>query len=150
MLRGQAGSNLKLNKMTIAVEIPSSLEITRAFYSSTCDAHIIDHDVAAAAFAAKDVVVPSFLGRSTCDVPHGDILDLDAIGRVTSWTAVEVILLDIDSVDGDILHADVFENDVGDETCGIGVRLDARAVLSVQDNGVGEEDVGDVVVCGEC
>jgi hypothetical protein len=43
-------------------------------------------------------------------------------------------LLDVNAVDGDILNPNVFEKNVGDETGGIGVCLDAGAILGVEDN----------------
>lgn len=121
MLPAKHGSTPSLGKMAITVEIPTRLEITRALYSSTCNVHVVNHNVAAAALAAENIVVPSFLGRCTSNVPHGDVLDLDTVGGVACWAAVEVILLDIDSIDGDVLNADVLENNVGDEACCVGV-----------------------------
>ena len=47
-------------------------------------------------------------------------------------------MLNINAVDRDVADGDVAVCDVGDEACGVEVRLDACAVLRVDDLAVGE------------
>ena len=54
-------------------------------------------------------------------------------------------MLDVDTVNRDVLHANVFEENVRDEAGGVGVTLDARAIFGVQHDGVLEGDVGHIV-----
>jgi hypothetical protein len=107
---------------------------------------IIDSDVLAAAFSAKDVVIATLLGSSTGDVLDCDILDHNSVRGVSGRTTVEVILLNVDAVDIYIRDVYVLEENVRYEACGVGVAFDACAVLGVQYDGVGKGDVGDVVV----
>jgi hypothetical protein len=107
---------------------------------------IIDSDVLAAAFSAQDVVIATLLGSGTGDVLDCDILDHNSVGGVSGRATVEVILLNVDAVNIYIRDAYVLEKNVRYEACGVGVAFDACAVLGVQYDGVGEGDVGDVVV----
>jgi len=65
-------------------------------------------------------------------------LDDDAVRGVASWSTIKVVLLDVNSVDGDVFNANVLVVDVGDETGGVGIRLDAGSVFGVQNNRVCE------------
>jgi hypothetical protein len=132
-------------KPPIAIEIPIRLEITSTRLPSSLNINIIDVEVLTTSLSTQDVVIPSFLSRSTSNIPNRDILDQHSIRWVARWASVEVILLDVDTVDRNILHADVLEKNVGDEAGGVGVALDARAVFGVQHNRVLEGDVGHVV-----
>ena len=107
--------------MSVAVKVPHRPEIAQALNPPAGNRHIIDLDVAAALVSAQDVVVPCLLGRSAYNVLHGHVLDGHAVGRVAGWAAVEVILLDVDAVDGNVLQVEVLEPDVGDESGRVGV-----------------------------
>lgn len=107
---------------------------------------IVDRDVLAATRTAKNVVVSGLVRRGTGNVPDRDIRDADAGGRVSSWAAVEVVLLNVDTVGGDVFNADVFKQDVLDVSGGVLVGLDTGTVLGVEDNRVGEDYVVYVVV----
>lgn len=137
----------KLLKLPITVEMPSRLKVTRTRHATTRDIHIVNRDITAASITTQDVVIPAFIRSSPSHVADRDVLDHDAVRRIPSRAAVEIILLDVDAVDGDILHTDIFEQDVGYETSGIGIRLDAHSVLGVENDGVGEGYVSHVVVC---
>jgi hypothetical protein len=132
--------------VSIAIKVAIRLEVTRTLHSAPRNTNIVNSDVTTASLSTKDIVVPSFVCRSAEDIPHGDVLDHDAVGWVASWTAVEVVLLDVDAVDGDVLNADVLEKDVGNKTGGVGVRLDASSILGIEDDGIGKGDVRHVVV----
>jgi hypothetical protein len=107
--------------MAITIEVTLRLEVTRTLLASTTDINIVDSDITATSCTTQYVVVFTLLRRCTSNVPDLNVLDDDAVRRVSSWPTIEVILLDIDTVYGNILDADVLEKDVGDETCGIGV-----------------------------
>ena len=132
--------------MTIAIEISICLEITQTRFAATTHIDIINSNILAAPRAAQNVVVPSLVRSRACHVPDHDVGDADTRRRVTRGAAVEVVLLDIDAVDGDVLHPNVLEQDVVDVPRGVLVCLDARAVLGVQDDRVAEDHVGYVVV----
>lgn len=109
------------SEVPITIKIPLSVEVTCAGLSSTLDIDIIDRDVLATSRTTEDVIIPSLLGRSTGYVPDIDVLDLYTICRIACWSTVKVILLNVDTVDGNVLDANVLEGDVGDEPCSIGV-----------------------------
>lgn len=90
---------LILYKVSVAVEIAICLEIARTLHASSSNVDIVDRDITATALTAKDVVIPPLLVRSSRNVLNGDVLDDDTIGWLTSRTAVEVVLLNIYTVD---------------------------------------------------
>jgi len=139
-------SSSKLVEVAIAIKVTFRPKVTRTRHTATRNINIINRDVTAASAAAQYVVVPPFLGGCTGYISNSDILNHNTVSRVASRTTIEVILLDIDSVDGNVLHADVLKQNVGNEASGVGVRLDSSSVLGVQNDGVGEGDVGYVVV----
>lgn len=100
------------HKVAIAVEISRSPEVARTVLSTTGKMHILHGDVTAAALATQNIVVLGLLERRARNISHDDIADLDAVGRMTGRPAVEVVLLDVDAVDGRIFNADVFKQDV--------------------------------------
>jgi hypothetical protein len=108
--------------------------------------NIINRDVLAAPFSTKNIIIPRLLSSSARNIPNGDILNYNSIRRVSGGTAVEIILLNVDAVLRYIRNANIFVKDVRYEASSVGVAFDARAVLSIEDDGVGEGDVCDVVV----
>ena len=69
---------------------------------------ILELKVRATALTTEDVIILRISLHSTRNIAHRDVLDDHAIAWVACWSAVKVILLDVDAVDGD-----VFEGDVG-------------------------------------
>jgi hypothetical protein len=133
-------------ELAIAVKIARRLEVACTSLGSALDFNVVDRDVLAAAISTENVVVAR-LGQSRAgDVLDCDVLNQDAVGGVASGAAVEVILLDDEAVAGHVLDTDVLKQNVGDETGSVGVGLDAHAVLGVENDGVGEGDVGHIVV----
>lgn len=132
--------------MSIAVKVACRLEVTRTLQSAPGDMNIVNLDVATASLSTEDIIVLSLHCCSTGDVPHDNVLDDDTVRWVAGWSAVQVVLLDINSVDGYVLNANVLEKNIGDEAGSVRVRLDAGSVLSVQNDRVGEGYVGDIVV----
>lgn len=107
---------------------------------------IIDGDILAASRTTQNVVVSTLVCSSAGNIPDHNVLDQDTCCRVTCWATVQVVLLDVDSIDRDVLNTNVFKQDVVDVAGGVLVGLDAGTVLGVQDNRVAEDDVCDVVV----
>jgi hypothetical protein len=132
--------------MSITVKVALRLKVAQALHASATYVNIIDGDIAATVGTAKNVVVPTLLRRSTRNIPDLNVLDDDAVSWISSWPTVQVILLDIDAIYGDILDADILKQDVGDEARSVFVCLDARAVFGVEDDGVCEGYVCYVVV----
>ena len=60
-------------------------------------------------------------------------MDWECREHQTYRSPVQIILLDINSIDGDVAHNNVAISDVGDETCGVVVRLDPSPILGVDD-----------------
>ena len=132
--------------MSIAVKVACRLEVTRTLQSAPGDMNVVNLDVATASLSTENIVVLSLLCCSTGDVPHDNVLDDDTVRWVAGWSTVQVVLLDINSVDGYVLNANVLEKDIGDEAGSVRVRLYAGSVLSVQNDRVGEGYVGNIVV----
>lgn len=80
------------------------------------------------------------------DVLEEHVADDDAVGGTSGRAAVEVVLLHVDTIDVDVADGDVAVHNVVDVAGGVGVGLDAEAVLRVEDDRVGEGDVGHIVV----
>lgn len=137
---------LTSNEVSIAIKISVRLEITRAWFAATSNVHIVDSDVATTTIPAENIIVLAFICSGSCDVLDRDILNDDAVCRRSGWTTVQVVLLDIDAVNGYVLDAQVFKQNVRDEASGIGVGFDACTILSIEDDRVGKRDVGDVVI----
>lgn len=110
--------------------------VTATGYSSSRNIDILKDKVATATVSTEDVIRFSTITRCAGDILEQEILDYDAIGRDPSWTAIEVVFLYIDSVDGDVGNLDVLVGDVGDEASGSGVCLYARSVLGIDHEAV--------------
>lgn len=82
-----------------------------AAVGSTDDINIVESKIRTTTITTEDVVILRVRLRSASDVHHCDIRDNDAVARVAGRPAIEVILLDIDAVDGDVLNVDVFVGD---------------------------------------
>lgn len=127
-LRGRCSCHIEL---PIAIKIAVSLEVAQTRNSTTVNVDIINSDVLAAARTAQDIIVSTLISSSTGDVSDDNILDKHTCGRVARWATVEVVLLNVDSIDRDVLNADVLEQNVVDVAGGVLVGLDAGTVLSV-------------------
>jgi hypothetical protein len=110
-------TNIKLQssmESTLAIKIASRLEIARTRNTTALDMNIVDRDVTTASRPAKNVIVAGLRRSRTGDVLNRNVLNDNAIRRIASRASVEVVLLDIDAVDGRVLDANVLEQDVGD------------------------------------
>ena len=107
--------------MPITVKIPLCPEVTQTLLSSAPNIHVIYRNPLTTALSTQNIIIPRLLVRRALDVPHGNILDLDAIGGVACRAAIQVVLLDIDAVDGNVSQVDVFIENVGNKTCRVGV-----------------------------
>lgn len=127
------------------MEVSSRLDIARAV-SSSSNVDIVECKVRAATISTKDIIISSFGLSSAEDVGHGDVLDDDTVRRASSWASIEVVLLNVDTVDVDIGDLDVTILDVGNVASRAGVGLDSCTILAVEHFAVLEPDVGDVIV----
>lgn len=116
--------------MAVAIKISVCLEVAQTGHSSTMNINIVDGDVLTATCAAKNVIISAFVRRRTSDVSDYNIRDADTSSWVAGWATIEIILLNVNTVDGDILNADILEQDIVDEAGGVLVSLDAGAILS--------------------
>lgn len=105
--------------MPITIKIPLCPKIAQTLFSSALNVHILNRNILTTAFSTQNIIVPRLIVRTTLDIPHSDILNLDAVGGVARGTAIQVVLLDIDAIDGDVLKVDVFVEDIGNEACGV-------------------------------
>lgn len=113
-------------------------EITRTRHAATGNRNIIEHKITTTTTTTKNIIILRTPRRRAGDVLEQQVRDDDAVGWVTGWAAVQVVLLHVDAVDGDVADGDVAVRDIRDETCGVEIRLDACAGLGVEDLAVGE------------
>jgi hypothetical protein len=88
--------------------------VAAAGLTAASNRDISESEARAAVRAAKNVVVVGTIGRCALNVVESDIADGDTVGGITSGTAVEVVLLDIDAVVGDARDSDVLVDNVAD------------------------------------
>ena len=69
---------------------------------------------------------------SAKDVGHSDVLDDDTICGASGRPSIEVVLLNVDTVDVDVRDLDVAVLDVGNVASSVGVGLDSCTVLAVE------------------
>lgn len=96
-------------ELAVAVKVTVRLEVAQTRNAPIVNVNIVDGNVLAAARATQDVVVPTLIRGSTSDVSDYNVRDKDTCGRVACWSAVQVVLLDINTIDGDVLNTDVLE-----------------------------------------
>jgi hypothetical protein len=113
---------------------------------STSDGVTRPSPVGARSLTAKYVVVETLSSNGTLDVLDGKTGDRDTSGGLAGRRAVQVVLLDDDTVLGDVLEGDVLVGDTGDGTSGARDGLNADTVVGVDDGGVGDDDVLDDIV----
>lgn len=94
--------------------------------------------VGASALATENVDIGRGRGDGTRHLGDGQVRDGDAAGRGAGRAAVLVVLLDHDAVLGNVAEGDARVRDVGHGTGGAVDRLDAHAVLGVDNLGVGD------------
>lgn len=87
----------------------------------------------AGALAAEEIGVSAGRRDGALDAGDGQVGDRDSSGWGTGGAAVLIVLLDDDAVLGDVAQADVVEGDAGDLSGGARDRLDADAVVRVDD-----------------
>lgn len=76
------------------------------------DRNTRERKVRAAIRATENIVVLGIIGGGTGDISESDSRDSHTISRFAGRTAIEIILLDIDTVVGDSRDSDVLVNDV--------------------------------------
>jgi hypothetical protein len=105
-----------VDKLAITVKIPLCPKIAQTALSTPKNVYIVKRKVTATSLSAQDIVVASLVRRRAPDILHGDILDLDAIRRFPRWTTVQIVLLDINAIDGNILKKDILEQNIRNGT----------------------------------
>jgi hypothetical protein len=113
---------------------------------STSDAVARPGPVGAATLTAKDVDVSTLGGDSTLDVLNSEASNRDTGSGLASGGAVLVVLLDDDTILGDVLESDVLVGNARDGTSGARDGLDADTVVRVDNSVVRDDDVLDYVV----
>lgn len=113
---------------------------------ATSDAGLAPSPVGTATLAAKNVNVSTARCNSAADARYSEAGDGDAGGRSSSGRTILVVLLDDDTVFGNVGQSNARVRDSADFTGGAVDGLDADAVVRVDDFGVEEFDVGDGVV----
>ena len=73
--------------------------------------HIVELKVRATSLSTQDIVVLRPFLYLADDVLHSHAGDDDAVGGLTSWTAIEVVLLNVNAVVGDVVENDVLVGD---------------------------------------
>lgn len=104
------------HKLAITVKVPLCPEVARTRLSTSRNMHVIKREITATSLSTQNIVVASLARRRAPDILHGDILDLDAIRRLSRWATVEVVLLNINTIDGDILQKDILEQNIRNGT----------------------------------
>ena len=102
--------------------------------------------VGAGALTAKDVGLNTLGGHGASDAGDLEVGDGDTSGGLAGRRAVLVVLLDDDTVLGDVGEGDVLVGDVGDGASGAGDGLNTDTVVGVGDLGVLDDNVLDGVV----
>ena len=82
------------------------MEIAAAVCSSS-DADVVECEVGARALTTQDIVSLRLARHCTVDILHGNVADGDPVGGLSRWPTVQVVLLDINAVRGDILDLNV-------------------------------------------
>lgn len=102
--------------------------------------------VGAGALTAKDISLNTLGGHRASDAGNLEVGDGDTGGGLAGRGAVLVVLLDDDTVLGDVGEGDVLVGDVGDGASSARDGLDADTVVRVDDLGVLNDNVLDDVV----
>ena len=119
-------------------------KITATLLPPTGNIHILKLHIRTTSLSTKNVIICSFcllvLHHCSAHIFKQDILDKDAVWRVSSGATIKVILLDVNSEIGDVGEEDVGVGYIWDEACGVEVWFYACAVLGVEDGAILELD----------
>lgn len=125
-------------------------------FATSCNLCTRESKVGTATITAEDVVVVCSATSCSSHVDKLDVGNFDSICGLASWTAIEVILLDINAVFADIRKSDVLVGDVVNlgfvlayvsfvsyiflTYCSSSIRvgLDSGAILTVDNFGIAE------------
>jgi hypothetical protein len=102
------------------LEVSNRLGIARAVGSSS-NVNIVEGKIRATAISTQNIVVFSLGLSSAEDVGHGDVLDDDTICGTSGRTSVQVVLLDVDTVDVDVRDLNIAVLYIGNVTSRVGV-----------------------------
>ena len=88
--------------------------VAGASLTTTSNRNIRESEAGAAIITTEDIVVIGIIGASTGDISESNVTDADAVGGLPSGAAIEIVLLDVDTVVGDTGHGNVLINNVAD------------------------------------
>ena len=125
---------------------PSWWIIARASDTTTCDMNALEREIRATATTAQNIVVSPCRRRSTGDIRERQSINGNTVGRFTSRSSIEVILLNINPVDRYTRESDILIDDICDRSCGPRVGFDSATILAVRDLGIGEGDPIDCII----
>ncbi|KAF5865441.1 hypothetical protein ETB97_003699 [Aspergillus alliaceus] len=86
------------------------------------------------------------IASTASDINSGDNGNRNSIGGFTGRTAIQVILLDIDTILGDIRQGDILVQDILDVTLLTGVGFGSASILATEELGVRKGDPVDGLV----
>jgi len=79
---------------------------------SSSDSIAITGEIRKTSGTTEDVEVVSWRFNSTLDVNKADAREDDVVGWVSAWPTIQVVLLNVDTIVGDIRNGDVFVNHI--------------------------------------
>lgn len=88
--------------------------VAAAGLTTASDRNTTESKVRAAVTAAENIVVSGVVRGRASHINEGNAGDSNAVGRVSSWTTIEVVLLDVNAVVRDSRDGDVLVRDVAD------------------------------------
>jgi hypothetical protein len=112
--------------------------VTCASNPPASDRDPIEFKVRTAAITTQNVVVTTGWQDGSGYILEHQIFDLDAVGRGADRAAVQVVLLDVQTVPGGPTHVDVLVGNATDETGCVVVGLDTHAVFRGYKDRVGK------------
>lgn len=113
--------------------------VVAAIAATASDAHSIKHKVGAAVISTENVIILTVTHRS-CNIYESDIGNGDSVRRFTGRTAIQVVLLHIDTVVANVGQGDVLVANVVDLAGLTRVSLDSTTVLAADHLRIGEGD----------
>lgn len=134
------------NRYTALLCLQTSVGRVVAAGISTRDGHIGEGKVGTAAITAKNIIIVRTTLHGTRDILKKQTCNVDAVGRLARWAAIQVILLHVQSIVANIGQRNIAVRDIAHAARGVGVGLDADAVLAVDHHRVRKGHAVDNVV----
>lgn len=81
---------------------PAARVVAATCISTASDADVFEGKVRTAVAATEDIVINCIRGHRTRDICKGDVGDRNTVRGCAGGAAIQVVLLDVDAVDGDV------------------------------------------------